>query len=173
MHHTRTTVTCLPVQLDGGQWSAAIFFVLPEDFDEPLIQRLFTDATLFSVGIEADLKEQDTATLITLGVEIDLGTDSSLMGEIVFLTGYLDTHFDTVQSLSRQSGINLFIGDCYCNLLHQQSIPLGDEHRAVLAQLLQEASSRDALIRFRGQYDPEVAFKELTGHTGGTTPLIN
>lgn len=163
MHHAATTVTCLPVQLDDSDWRSAIFFVLPESMDDEQSRSIFTAGKMFPIGLDADLKEQTGASLILLGVEIEIGQASPLRGEIFFLTGHLDTHFETVDLLSRQNSIDLFVGDKFCNLVHQQTIPLEQEHREVFAQLLKEASSRDALIRFRGQYDPDAAFAELTG----------
>jgi len=162
MHHAATTVTCLPVQLDDAEWRAAIFYVLPEAIEEEQARTLFPAGQLVSVGLDADLKEPSSATAIVLGVEIQLAA-KQLRGEIVFLTGHLDSHFETVEMLSQQSTIDLFIGDKFCTLLHQQTIPLADEHRQVFTELLKEAASRDALIRFRGQYDPDAAFAEIVG----------
>lgn len=162
MHHADTTVTCMPVKLDNGRWVSALFFVLPENFKDVDVQSLFASGRLFPVGVEADLKEQTTATLISLGIDVQLGESEPLAGEILFIPGHLESHHEAVQLLSQQDDISLFIGDMHCNLLHQQRVPLADEHRQVFADLLREASSRDALIRFRGQYDPDAAFVELT-----------
>lgn len=161
MHHAATTVTCLPVQRDGNEWRAAIFYVMPESFTKDQAQQLFPAGKLIPVGLEADLKEARNATVIQLCLELAVDYHEPLQGEILFLTGHLDTHFEAVDLLSKQPSIDLYIGDKYCSLVHQQSIPLADEHREVFAQLLKEASSRDALIRFRGQYDPDAAFAEL------------
>jgi len=161
MHHAGTTVTCMPVQVDQGDWVSAIFFVLPEQYDETVTETLFKTG-LIPVGIEADLKEQSTATLISLGIELRPPVHAALTGEVLFIPGHLQSHHEAVRLLSTQPDISLFIGDKHCNLLHQQKIPLADEHRTVFADLLREAASRDALIRFRGQYDPDAAFVELT-----------
>ncbi|MBX2886963.1 MAG: hypothetical protein KTR32_43855 [Granulosicoccus sp.] len=162
MHHADTTVTCMPVKLDNGDWVSALFFVLPEQYKEVDTQALFSTGRLFPVGVEADLKEQTSATIISLGIDIDLGEPEPLAGEILFIPGHLESHHEAVKLLSEQQDISLFIGDMHCNLLHQQRVPLANEHRQVFADLLREASSRDALIRFRGQYDPDAAFVELT-----------
>ncbi|MBX2823107.1 MAG: hypothetical protein KTR33_00170 [Gammaproteobacteria bacterium] len=161
MHHAGTTVTCIPVQLDQGNWVAAIFFVLPEQYDESVATTLFKTG-LIPVALEADLKEPSTATLISLGIELRPPVNEALSGEVLFIPGHLESHHEAVRLLSKQTDITLFVGDKHCNLLHQQKIPLADEHRAVFADLLREAASRDALIRFRGQYDPDAAFVEVT-----------
>lgn len=168
MHHAGTTVTCLPVQMSEAAsdvWVAAIFFVLPESWDNKKIKQTFSTGALLSVGLAADLLEQDSATLISLEVELNVEGDP-LAGEILFIPGHLEAHHETVNLLSEQSGIDLFIGDKFCNLLHQQTIPLEQGHRDVFAELLKEASSRDALIRFRGQYDPQAAFDALLPSAG-------
>jgi len=181
MHHTGTTVTCLPVQMspdpqktnasatnpsdrqtDRSDWQAAMFFVLPESWENRQIKRTFRDGTLFPVGLSADLLEEDTATLVTIELEIHF-SEHPLNGEILFIPGHLETHHETLRLLSEQQGIDLFIGDKFCTLLHQQTIPLSAEHREVFGDLLKEASSRDALIRFRGQYDPQAAFANRVG----------
>ena len=166
MHHAASTVTCLPVEMDNAEWKSAIFFVLPESVSREKINSIAKQSCLFPVGLDADLKEPAGATLILLGVDIDIGLPDLLRGEILFLPGHLQSHFETVKRISEQNSIDLFIGDTFCNLLHQQSIPLQDEHRAVFAELIKEASSRDALLRMRSQYDPEAAFAELAsgGH---------
>ncbi len=168
MHHAASTVTCLPVQMDGDEWKSAIFFVLPESFTQADINAIFENSALVTVGLDADLKEPKGATLILLGVDIDIGQGDMLRGEILFLTGHLKSHFETVKLISEQASIDLFIGDTFCNLLHQQSIPLEDAHRQVFADLLKEASSRDALLRMQSQYDPDAAFAELA--SGGQYP---
>jgi len=163
MHHAGTTVTCMPVQIDNGDWVSALFFILPEKFDESRISAIFDPARTFPVSLEADLKEQHTATLIALSIDITLGADEEVLnGQILFIPGHIASHHEAVELLSRQNAITIFIGDKHCNLLLQQRIPLVDEHRQVFADLLREAASRDALIRFRGQYDPDAAFVELT-----------
>lgn len=178
MHHAGTTVTCLPVKMSdespdaaltpsnasdsSNGWAAAIFFVLPESWEEAQIQQAFQPGTLLPVGMSADLIEHDTATLISLEVDVVL-PEEKLSGEILFIPGHLEGHHETLRLLSSQVAIDLFIGDKFCELLHQQTVPLAREHREVFADLLKEATGRDALIRFRGQYDPQAAFDSRIG----------
>ena len=81
-----------------------------------------------------------------------------MRGLVLFLTGHLTSHFDAVKCLGGQQSIGLFIGDAHCNLLHQQRIPLADEHRQVFTDLLDEALKHDTLVRMTGKYDPDAVF---------------
>ena len=167
MHHAGTTMTCLPVRLDDQAWQSALYFVLPESIDNEVFEASLAGTDKITVALDADLHEMDSATIISLGLELHLnavhGTALKPAGEVLFFTGHLTAHFENVKLLATQPGIPLFVGDRFCELLHQQIIPLSDEHRSVLAQLLSEAASRDALIRFRGQYDPDAAFAAYAG----------
>ncbi len=165
MHNAGSTVTCMPVHLDDGDgdWESAIFFVLPPSVTDEEIKQIFPPSELFGVGLELDLMEHDNGTLIELGISIDCGTGELLQGLILFLTGHIDSHFQAVTYLGKQSSIGLFIGDVHCNLLHQQRIPLGDEHRQVFRELLQDAAKRDFVIRMTGKYDPDLVFAHLAG----------
>ena len=189
MHHAGTTVTCMPVVIDGsGQavaatyedddtasqqssletsqaWESAVFFVLPLSVTNKELKKLFPSERLFPVQLEADLIEHDNGTLIELGVEIDLGLKDKPSGLVLFLTGHIPSHYEAVQLLAKQQSIGLFIGDVHCNLLHQQRIPLVDEHRAVFEDMLQEALRRDAVIRMAGSYDPEAVFNSVAHKT--------
>ncbi len=166
MHHAGTTVTCLPVRLDDQEWQSAIYFVLPETVDNDALGASLEVHENLTVALDADIHEMDTATIISLGIELHIQASNGMLkpsGEVLFFTGHLSAHFENMKLLTTQQGIPLFIGDRYCELLHQQTVPLNDEHRAVLSELLSEAASRDALIRFRGQYDPDAAFAAYAG----------
>ena len=189
MHHAGTTVTCMPVVIDAsGQavaatletegtetrqntpesnqaWESAVFFVLPLSVTNKQLKKLFPSERLFPVQLEADLIEHDNGTLIELGLEIDLGLKEKPSGLVLFLTGHIPSHYEAVQLLAKQDSIGLFIGDVHCNLLHQQRIPLVDEHRAVFEDMLQEAVRRDAVIRMSGSYDPEAVFDSVAHKT--------
>ena len=203
MHHTGSTVTCLPVALDDSaddlnlsnartypqdealqnskelqkpfegndaatavaqdtDWESALFFVLPLSVTHDELKSLFPSPHLFPVALEADLIEHEKATLIELGIEIDLGLSDSPAGRVLFLTGHLSAHHEAVSLLGQQQSISLFVGDVHCNLLHQQRIPLADEHRSVFREMLQDALKRDSLIKMTSRYDPDEAFESVT-----------
>lgn len=148
------------LSVDDG-WESAVFFVLPLTVTNKETKSLFPAPRLFPVELEADLIEHEKGTLIELGLEIDFGLKDKPSGRVFFLTGHIASHFEAVQLLGKQDSIGLFIGDVHCNLLHQQRIPLGTEHRSVFDSMLQEALRRDALIRMTGTYDPEAVFDSV------------
>jgi len=145
-----------------SEWESALFFVLPLSVTHDEIKSLFPSSHLFPVALEADLIEHEKATLIELVIDIDLGLSASPAGRVLFLTGHLPTHHEAVSLLGQQQSIGLFIGDVHCNLLHQQRIPLADEHRSVFRDMLKDALKRDSLIKMTSRYDPDEAFESVT-----------
>lgn len=161
MHHTNSTVTCMRVQIEAGEWESAIFFVLPPDVTEDQIKQLFVAGKLFPVGLDADVREHENGTMIELGVEIELSPGDNVRGVVLFLTGHMESHHEAMKCLATQQSLGIFIGDVHCNLLHQQRIPMADEHRAAFDDMLNEAVKRDALIRMTGTYDPQKVFDSI------------
>ena len=158
MHHAEITVSCMPVQIDGDDWQAAVFFVLAADaqcLDEGKLS-----PGPFSVEIDADLHEHTNGSLIEIGIDIATPVEPS-RGTLLFITGHSPAHFETVKLLSSQADIPLFIGDEYCNVLSRQRIILSDSMRAGFKQLLDEALGRDAVIRMTGHYDANKVFSDV------------
>lgn len=157
LHETSITATCMPIQLDGGDWQAAFFYVLAPD--APCLSDGELQGGPFSVSLDADLHEHENGTMIEIGFEVATPKEPS-RGIMLFLTGHTSTHFDALKLLSTQADIPLFIGDQYCNLLWQQRIPLNDAYRSGLGELVNEAVARDAVIRMTDRYDPDVVFAD-------------
>ncbi|MEE9320694.1 MAG: hypothetical protein V3U76_09640 [Granulosicoccus sp.] len=156
LHNGGVTVTCVPVQIDGEDWKAALFYVMAADSPSLL------DGGPFAVSLELDLHEHDNGTLVELVFEIDT-PNAPLQGTVMFLTGHSSTHYDTMKLLASQTDLPLFIGNEYCQILTQQRIPLNDTYRSGFRQLLEESVSRDALIRLSGRYDPDKVFVDVLG----------
>ncbi len=166
LHHANITVTCTPVQIDHGEWQAALFFVLPENaaclHDGQLIGK-----GPFTVAFDADLHEHEKATVIELGVEIATPPEAQ-NGTLLFITGHSSHHFDVLKLLTQQSELPLFMGNAFCEVLSQQRVPLNDALRIGLRGLLDEAVRRDAMIRMTGHYDPDTAFADVLRTRGMT-----
>lgn len=158
LHEAAITATCMPIQLDDGEWQAAFFYILAPD------ALCLTQGKLlggpYAVALDADLHEHEKGTLIEIGVEIVTPIEPS-RGVMLFLTGHTSTHFDALKLLSEQHEIPLFIGDQYCNMLWQQRVPVNDTFRSGVSGLIDEAVSRDAVIRMTGQYDPDAVFADV------------
>jgi len=164
LHNANITVTCTPVQIDHGEWQAALFFVLPEEATCLREGKLIGNGP-FTVVFDADLHEHDNATVIELGVEIATPPEAQ-NGTLLFITGHSSHHFDVLKLLTEQSELPLFIGNAYCEVLSQQRVPLNDVLRNGLRGLLDEAVRRDALIRMTGHYDPDAAFTAVLASRG-------
>ncbi|MFT4726303.1 MAG: hypothetical protein ACI9UN_000798 [Granulosicoccus sp.] len=157
LHNAQVTVSCVPIQVDDGQWQAAIFFVLAKS--APCL----TDGQLrggpFAVEFDADLHEHEKGTLIEVGIDIATPVENSL-GTLLFITGHSPSHFESIKLLSEQPELPLFIGNEFCEVLYRQRIPVSDVMRSGFKQLLDEAVSRDAVIRMTGHYDPDLVFAD-------------
>jgi hypothetical protein len=160
LHNGGVTVTCVPVQIDGEDWQAALFYVMAADSPSLVDGKL--NGGPFAVSLELDLHEHVNGTLVELVIEIET-PDTPLQGTVMFLTGHSSTHFDTMKLLASQTDLPLFIGNEYCQILTQQRIPLNNTYRSGFRQLLEESVSRDALIRLSGRYDPDKVFADVFG----------
>lgn len=157
LHEASITATCMPIKLDGGSWQAAFFYVLSPD------AACLTGGKLrggpFAVAMDADLHEHDNGTMIEIGIEIVTPIEPS-SGVMLFLTGHTSTHFDALTLLSEQDDIPLFIGDQFCNTLWQQRVPVNEAFRHGMMSLINEAVTRDAVIRMTDRYDPDAVFAD-------------
>lgn len=166
LHNANVTVTCTPVQIDHGEWQAALFFVLAENAT-CLHEGQLIGQGPYTIAFDADLHEHDNATIIELGLEIATPPESQ-NGTILFLTGHSSHHFDVLKLLTQQDTITLFIGNAFCDVLYQQRVPLNATLKAGLSGLLDEAVRRDALIRMTGHYEPDTAFADVLAQRGMT-----
>jgi len=157
LHEANITATCMPIQLDGGGWQAAFFYVLSPD--APCFKTKKLLGGPFSVALDADLHEHDNGTMIEIGLEI-ITPIEPCKGVMLFLTGHTSTHFDALHLLSEQTEIPLFIGDQYCNTLWQQRVPVDEAFRLGITALISEAVTRDAVIRMTDRYDPDAVFAD-------------
>jgi len=158
LHEADITATCMPIKLDDSEWRAAFFYVLSPD--APCLSNGKLLGGPFSVELDADLHEHDNGTMIEIGFEIVTPIEPS-RGMMLFLTGHTSTHFDALKLLSEQDDIPLFIGDQYCSTLWQQRVPVNEAFRLGMTGLINEAVTRDAVIRMTDRYDPDAVFADI------------
>ena len=158
LHNANVTVSCVPIQMDDGQWQAAIFFVLPKE--APCLKEGQLSGGPYAVEFDADLHEHEKGTLIEVGIDIATPEENS-RGTLLFITGHSPSHFESIKLLSEQKELSLFIGNEYCEVLYRQRIPISDVMRSGFKQLLDEAVGRDAVIRMTGHYDPDLVFSDI------------
>lgn len=157
LHEAGITATCMPIQIDQGDWQAAFFYVLEPD--APCLRGGKLLGGPFTVSLDADLHEHENGTMIEIGFEIITPIQPS-HGVMLFLTGHTSTHFDALNLLSNQDDIPLFIGDQYCSTLWQQRVPVNEAFRLGMSGLINEAVTRDAVIRMTDRYDPDAVFAD-------------
>ena len=137
LHNANVTVSCVPIQLDDGNWQAAIFFVLPAAAPCLSTGRLLGGP--FTVEFDADLHEHEKGTLIEIGMEIVTPIEPS-RGTLLFITGHSPSHFETLKMISEQDELPLFIGDEYCRVLYKQRVPISQAMQKGFRQLLDEVT---------------------------------
>ncbi len=162
-----STVTCLPVQLDDtgeSGWQSAFFFRLGgrESVDDI---RILKDAVEpFSVGLETDLIEHASATVVLLRLQVFTHQDDPLVGEVLLTPGGAETHYEVLGLLGEQDSLTWFFSDQHYHVIHQQRQPLSQPWRHEFLALRSEAFKRDAIIRLAGKYNAQAAFAEVVSH---------
>lgn len=159
-----SAVTCLPVQLDSGEWEAALFFHLRGEESRPDREFLLERSGPVAVGLETEVMKLENAAVVMLRVEAYTRNEDPLVGEILLVPGEAQAHFEALNLLSGQSRLSWFFGDPAFRVLHAQEHPLEADHREEFERIRQEAVEHDALVRFTGRYDAETALAEVTAH---------
>lgn len=176
------TVTCLPVQIDpdlsdvtdapsvtapqtpsisSDKWQSAVFFRLGGSESKKDIQILSSQQGPFSLGLETDIIEHESASVVMLRVQVFAQQDNPLVGEVLLTPGGAETHYEILSLLSGQEQLYWFFSDARYRVIYQQSQPLAQPWRDEFKALRDEAFKRDALIRLTGKYNAHAAFAEV------------
>ncbi len=154
--------TCVPVQFDGGDWEAAVFFQVggPEcKGDRKLLRRADKP---FPVGLETDVIEHSYATIVMLRFQVYTTMEDPLAGEVLLAPGEYTSHFDTLTRLTKQQRLSWFFGDEAFEVLHTQTSSLGAQEHQEFQKLLDKTTKHDALVRMTARYDANHALSEIT-----------
>ncbi len=153
--------TCVPVQIDGETWETALFFQLagPECRTDRNILRKAVSP--LPVGMESDLIETESASVVLLRPEIHTQPDDPLVAEILLTPGENTTHFEALKLLCTQRRLCWFFGDQAHWLVHAQLHPLADEQRIGFEALLGDAVKHDAMVRMTSRYDANAALSQV------------
>lgn len=164
MRERDAAATCVPVELDGGEWECALFVHVsgPECKRD---RRILSRSTgPLPVSIEADLIENANAAVVMLRLEAFTLPDDPLASEILLTPGAVDSHFEALKLLASQRRLTWFFGDEEFRVLHAQSHPLGSEQHASFDELARDALRHDSVIRMTGRYDARAALAEVVEH---------
>ncbi len=164
MRSSGASATCLPVQLDGDAWEAALFIEVagPEcKEDRRILQRC--DGAL-AVGLETDLIETDFGAVVVLRPEIHTRPGNPFVCEILLTPGEGGAHFDALYRLCRQPRLCWFFADQAYWLVHSQQHPLDAEQHRAFDELMRDAVKHNAMIRMTRRYDALAALGEVVKH---------
>ena len=157
MRASGAAATCVPVQIDGERWQAALFLQLagPEcKADRRVISR---SEGPVAVGIEVDLIKDEHAGVVALRAEVYTRSEDPMVSEILMTPGAGSSHFEALKLLTVQPRLCWFFGDEAYWLMHSQSHPLPPEQRAGFSELLDDTVRHDAVVRLTGRYDAAAA----------------
>ncbi len=164
MEYTGSSVTCLPVQFDAGDWESAIFFQVgggESKLDRKILSR--SEISL-PVAVETDLIEHASAAVIVIRLEVFTAQDNPLVGEVLLTPGQIESHFETLKLLGSQCLLRWFFADAAYWIIHQQQNTLDAMQNAIFQETLNNATAHDSLIRITGKYDVEAALKDVLDH---------
>ncbi len=166
MDYTGSSVTCLPVSIDSGNWESAIFFQIggrESKDDRRRLARL--DGAVVPVAIETDVIKHSSAAVVVIRFEVyTRGEDDPLIGEVLITPGETESHFETLKLLASQPVIRWFFADAAYWIIHQQQNLLGLSEHSAFQDVLDQATQHDAMIRMTGKYDVQLALNEVVSH---------
>jgi len=163
MATTGSSLTCLPVQMDAGDWETAVFFQLSGPESQQDLQRLAALRTV-PIALDTDVIEHENAAVAVLRVEVFADAEDPLIGEILLVPGGNTEHFETLHLLTRQSRLGCFIGDPQFQIVLSQYLRLGDAERGEFKKMLDQTVKHDAVVRLTGRYDAAGAFAAVTAN---------
>jgi hypothetical protein len=156
--------TCVPVQLDGNDWEAALFIQLAGAECKADRQAIKRARGPLPVGMETDLIETEHAAVVMLRPEVHTRPGDPFGCEILLTPGSGGAHFEALKLLTRQPRLSWFFGDQTYWLLHSQSHDLGADEHAGFESLLRDALKHDTMIRLAKRYDSQAALAEIVRH---------
>ncbi len=164
MSKSGSSVTCVPVRLDTDDWETAVYFQVsgPECKQD---RRVLTKSDgPVPIGIEADLIEHESASVVLIRLEVHTLPDDPLAGEILFTVGESPVHFDTLKLLTHQPRLCWFFGDQHYWILHSQQHPLSLQQHQGFEAILNDAVRHDALVRMTSRYDANAALSTVVSN---------
>ncbi|MBA2408927.1 MAG: hypothetical protein H0V62_03815 [Gammaproteobacteria bacterium] len=171
MQKIGAAATCVTVQLDAGEWEAALFVQLAGEQCERDRRALVMTNKRMPVGIETEVIEHEEGAVVMLRLEVYALPDDPMLAEILLTPGGAGGHFEVLQCLSRQPRLCWFFGDEDYRVLSAQQHGLVDDQRAEFDRLRLDAVKHDAVVRCTGRYNAQSALGGVASyyqlHTAG------
>ncbi len=164
MRASGAAATCVPVQIDQGQWESALFIHVagPEcKQDRYILKRAAapTPATL-----QTELLTHDSAAIVLLRLEALTVPDDPLAFEILLTPGKVPSHYECLKLLSQQARLCWFFGDTDYRIIQAQNQEIGAEQHENFEALAREGFAHDSVLRMTGKYDANAALAEIVSH---------
>ena len=164
MQSQGAAATCVPVQLDGDDWEAALFFQLAGAECKADRRAIKQAQGPLAVGMESDLVETDSGAVVVLRPEVHTQPGDPFVCEILLTPGDGGVHFEALKLLSTQARLCWFFGDQSHWILHSQQHPLEAALHAEFDAMLRDALKHDTMVRMSKRYDAEAALSEIVKH---------
>ena len=164
MQSKGAAATCVPVQLDGEDWEAALFFQLAGVECKADRRAIKQSQGPLAVGMESDLVETDSGAVVILRPEVHTQPGDPFVCEILLTPGDGGAHFEALKLLCRQPRLCWFFGDQTHWILHSQQHPLEAGLHEEFDALLRDALKHDTMVRMSKRYDAEAALSEIVKH---------
>ncbi|MDH3712869.1 MAG: hypothetical protein OET44_03355 [Gammaproteobacteria bacterium] len=160
---TGSSLTCLPVQMDAGDWETAVFFQLRGPESQHDLQRLSVLRTV-PIALDTDVIEHENAAVAVFRLEVFADAEDPLAGEILLIPGGNRVHFEALELLTRQPRLGCFIGNSQFQVILAQYLRLSDSEHSEFKRVLDQAAKHDAVVRMTGRYDADSAFAAVTAN---------
>lgn len=164
MQSNGAAATCVPVQLDGSAWEAALFIQLAGAECKADRRAIRQAKGPLPVGMETDLVETDNGAVVVLRPELHTNPGDPFACEILLTPGDGGAHFEALKLLSHQPRLTWFLGDQTHWILHTQQHPLDAAQHEGFEALLRDALRHDTMVRLSSRYDPQAALAEVVKH---------
>jgi hypothetical protein len=164
MQANGAAATCVPVQLDGDDWEAALFIQLAGAECKADRRAIKQAKGSLPVGMENDLVETEHGAVVILRPELHTRPGDPFVCEILLTPGDGGGHFEALKLLSTQPRLTWFFGDQSHWILHSQQHPLEAAQHKDFDALLRDALKHDTMVRMSGRYDARAALAEVVRH---------
>lgn len=164
MRASGTAATCVPVQIDQGQWESALFIHVagPECKQDRYI--LKCAATPTPATLRTELLTHASAAIVLLRLEALTVPNNPLAFEILLTPGKVSGHYECLKLLSQQARLCWFFGDTDYRIIQAQNQEVDAEQHENFEALAREAFAHDSVLRLMGKYDASAALREIVSH---------
>lgn len=164
MRASGAAATCVPVQIDQGQWESALFLHVagPEcKQDRYILKRA---ATPTPATLQTELLTHASAAIVLFRLEALTVPDDPLAFEILLTPGKVTSHYECLKLLSQQARWCWFFGDTDYRVIQAQNQEIGAEQHENFETLAREAFAHDSVLRMTGKYDADAAVTDIVSH---------